>query len=302
MTNYANRIQADNRFRFWVSILTFLVSVLLVADGASTNLLLTLCVFLTYTVFYGLGHYASREGAVGPVLHYALVTIDCLSITAIIHLTGGIRSPLYFLYLTVMGVSLYHRDLGTFVFGATLSLFLYAGLLIHRAGFEHTTNLGIAGQLVLIGMLIGVLYVLLVLLLKEQDARDRLVSRAKTTAQIADILSGSLSNSRDWIKNITALVEQEVGADGLECRILVHKGDQQFLPPSVSKVGVHIPIMVGECIFGTMVVTRDPKTPFTTQDHDFFSSIARSLGLSLHRAKLWDDFQAQMSAPRVMGN
>jgi K+-sensing histidine kinase KdpD len=285
-----------------VSILTFLISVLLVADSSATNLLLTLSIFLVYTVIYGSSHFATRQTAVGPALHYVLVTFDCLAITTIIHLTGGIRSPLYFLYLTVLGVSLYNRDLGTFVFSAILSMFLYAGLLIHRSATEHTPNLQIAGYLVLMGMLIGVLHVLLVMLLREQEARDRLVSRAKTTAQISDILSGSLSNSKDWIKNITTLLDQEIKPMGLECRIVVHKGDQQFLPPSVSKVGVHIPIMVGECIFGTLIVTRDKKTPFTPQDHDFFSSIARSLGQSLHRAKLWDDFQAQLSVPRMAGD
>ncbi len=302
MTNYALRIQADNRFRFWISSFTFLISVLLVAGNSSTKLLLTLALFLSYTVFYGLAHYASRQSSQGPFLHFVLIAIDCFTITSIIHLTGGIQSPLYVLYLTVLGVSLYRRDLGTFVFTATLSLFLYAGLLITRSAAERTSNLHIGGQLILIGMLIGVLYVLLVTLLREQDAGDRLVSRAKAMAQISDILSGSLSNSGEWVKNVSELINREVGPDGLECRIIAHKGDQQFMPPSVSKMGTHIPILVGECIFGALIVTRDEKTPFTPQDHDFFSSIARSLGLSLHRAKLWEDSQAHALARGVMGD
>lgn len=299
--NYALRIQADNRFRFWISILTFLVSVFLVSDGSATELLLILSFFLAYTVFYGLGHYAARQSNPSPVLHYSLITIDCLAITGIIHLTGGIQSPLYILYLTVMGVSLLNRDLATFVFSAVLSLCLYAGLLLLRSTPHPVSGLHLGGQLLLIGMLIGVLYVLLVLLLREQSNRDRLVSRAKTLAQIADILSGSISNSKDWVKNITTLIDQEVGPEDFECRIVLHKADQQFLPPSTSKVGAHIPIMVGEWIFGTLIVTREKAAALSSEDNDFFSSIARSLGLALHRSKLWEDSQAQL-AKGVVGN
>lgn len=292
--NYSLRVQSDNRFRFWISIFTFLISVLLVADDTSTDLLLTVCVFLTYTAFYGLGHYAAKHSNVGPVMHYALLAIDCLTVTAIIWVTGGLRSPLYFLYLTVFGVCLYQRDLASFIFSNVFSLCLFAWLLVSRSAIDRSTPFEIAGHLVLIGSLTAILFVLMLLMQREQKQRDRLVSRAKTLAEISDVLSGSLSNSRDWIKNVLALIEVEVSPDGIECRITIHKGDHQFMPPSHGSAGAHIPVMVGEYIFGALIVRRPNETPLNANDLDFFSSVARSLGLALHRAKLWEDLQKKI--------
>lgn len=292
--NYSLRIQEDNRFRFWVSIFVFLVSALILARHPSSHMLFAVLVFLAYTCVYGFGHLLSKIQLVGPPLYYLLIVSDAVAITWMIHLTGGFVSPLYFLYLVMLCVCLYQRDIAHFVYGAVLSVCLYAGLLVWRMPLDGTGFFEVAGQVLLLGLLSAVLFVVAVMMRHEQTIKDKLISRANTLSHIADVLSGSLENSKVWLKTIAGLIEEEIHADGLKCRISLSSGGQQYLPPAMGKTGVQWPIMVGEYFFGTLLVTRDDGKPITHEDQAFFSSIARSLGLSLHRAKLWEDFQTQL--------
>jgi len=262
--------------------------------GPAASFLWLTIVFLSYSTFYGAGHYIARSGKAGPFLQYALITFDATAITTVIYLTGNHQSPLYILYLVVFGLCIYHRSVSNFVFAVVLSLFLYGGLILYLVPADRSHLMLILGQLVLLAVLTGVLYAVLLLMEQERREKEKLVSRAKTLANIADVLSGSLTNARNGVKVISRLIEEEVGPDGLQCRITIHKSGQQFLPPSGGKMGVHIPIMVGDHVFGTMVVTQNKKVPLPMSDQDFFSSIARSLGLSLHRTKIWEDFQREI--------
>jgi len=292
--NYSQIIQADNRFRFWISILAFAVTSILVSHQNTSNLLLAIFLFVGYTIFYGLGHAIAKTSASGIVLYWFLIAVDATSITALIYITGGVQSPLFVLYLVVFGVAIYHRSMPDMVFGSVLSLSLYAGLLLWTTPNDGTVLSATIGRSVLLVTLTAVLYVLLLMNLKKETMRLKLVSRAKTLSTISDVLSGSLSNSRDWIKTVNKMIEEEIYEDGLQCRIVINRGNQQFLPPSGEKLGVHFPIMVGEWMFGTLIVNREKGVDFNSFDQDFFSSVARSLGLSLHRAKLWEDFQKKL--------
>lgn len=214
--------------------------------------------------------------------------------TGFIFLTGGGTSPLYIFYLPLFGLTINHRNISAFVYASALSFALYGGLLAWQVSGHQMVWAHAVGHIIILVTLTGVLYALVQMMMRDEKLRQKLLSRAKTSAEVADVLSGSLTNSRDWIKNVSKLIEAEIHDDGLQCRIVVHRGHQQFLPPSGEKLGVHYPIMVGECVFGTLVVTREKNIPLYHFDQDFFSTIARSFGLSLHRAKLWEDFQGRL--------
>lgn len=292
--NYTQRIQGDNRFRFWISILAFVVSALFLAHNEPIAILATILVFLVYTLIYGLGHLISRARRVGAWLHYILIASDAVAITGVIYLTGGMTSPLYFLYLVLFGVTVYHRSVPDFVYATVLCITLYAGILFWTAPQDGSALTAIMAQIFLLATLTGVLYVLVLMMLREEAKRIKLVSRARTLSTVSDILCGSLSNSRDWIKHISKIIEEEIYTDGLQCRIVISRGDQQFLPPSGGKPEAHFPIMVGEWIFGTIIVTWLKNEPLSGTDQDFFSSVAKSLGLSLHRSKLWEEFHQKL--------
>ncbi len=278
-----------------MSLFVFLSCLLFLIPGPAQSILQVVLILLVYSLCYSLGQVLAKKNFANRFLVFSLYALDCLAVTSAIYLTGGLQSDLYFLYLVILGVSLYRQNWVAFTYEAVLSVSLYVGLLVWMGRTNGGVNYWfIAAQTLLLGSLIGVLTALLLVLKKDQAEKNKLISRARTLAHIADVVSGSLSNSRDWIKTITGLIEDEIHADGLTCRIFIHRGEQQFLPPSGGKTGLHLPIMVGEIIFGSLIVHWTRLKPLSMQDNQFFSSIAHSLGLSLHRAKLWEDFQSQM--------
>jgi len=293
--NYSLRIQGDNQFRFWTSLLAFAVSAIFVAQDDVSKMLLLILLFVGYTACFGLGHFLSKTRYLSHVLHYVLHTGDILYVTGVIYLTGGSQSPLFLMYIVFLGLNLYNRSLADFVFGFVLSLLLYGGILYREVLGNEISYFKMAGLLCFISILTGFTYVLLFLITRQEKFQKKLVSRAKTLAEVANTLSGSLAHSKNWIKRVTSLIEAEIHDDGLKCRISIHKGNLQFLPPIGGRKEISIPIMVGECVFGSMIVTHEAEKPLSPTDQDFFSSIAVSLGLTLHRAKLWDEINEKLA-------
>ncbi|MCB4757528.1 MAG: hypothetical protein LHV69_10955, partial [Elusimicrobia bacterium] len=292
--NYSIRIQQDNIFRFWIAVLTFVVCTLFSFSISNNSFLWVAVLYLSYNLIFGLSHLLAKRGPLPPLMQYFLIAVDSLAITIAVGLSGELRSPLYILYIVLFGLTIYRKSLSNFIYAVVLSGLLYSGLLLQNATLDRNFLFSVLGQLVLIVLLTGVLYAVLVLMERDKKVNERLVSRAKTLAHISDVLSGSLENSRDWIKKVTKMIEEEVSKDGLKCRVVLHKNDYGYLPPASGRVGLQVPIMVGEYIFGTLIVTKTDKRPMGSGEEDFFSSIARSLGLSLHRAKLWEDIQNQL--------
>jgi len=292
--NHSLKIQQDNRFRFSIALFIFLIGALFSVHEDPSKLIWFSLLFISYNFVFGLGHLLAKKGQASAFLQYALLAVDVTVVTAAIYLTGRLESPLYILYLITFGLCLYHESISDFVYSVVLSFSLYVGFIVWEVPFDFHYLFNAVGQLILMGVLTGALYAILLLMVANRKERERLVSRSRTMAHIADILSGSLTSSKDWIKSISNMLEEEVRKDDLKCRIALHRSNQPLLPPSGGKIGIRIPIMVGDYIFGTMIVTRESKKPLTGSERDFFSSIAKSLGLSLHRARLWEDFQRQL--------
>jgi len=293
---YSLRIQGDNQFRFWISILTFTVSSVFVAQEEASKMLLLIFLFVAYSACYGLGHLFSKIDFLPGATHYTLTIADLVAVTIVIYITGGIQSPFFILYLVPMAVDLYDRSLFDFVFDCVLAFCLYGGLLLYQTIESGHPVFRMVAQMGFLAILTGFLYVLLFLLSKQEKFQKKLVSRHKTLAAVANTLCGSLSNSKQWIKRITSLIEEEIRNDGMKCRISIHKGNFQFMPPSGGRKEIIIPILVGECVFGSLIITHDVSKPLSETDQDFFSSIAVSLGLALHRAKLWEEKQERLES------
>lgn len=292
--NTSLRIQEDNRFRFWISLSVYFVCALLTGPRDASLLIWETLLFVSYVFLFGTLHLAAKAEKTGLFSHYLLITADSAAITAAVYLTGRIQSPLYILYVVLFGICIYHRSLSSFVYTAVLSFSLYTGMILKAEPLNRVVLFELLGQLILMGILTGILYAILVLMLKEKRMREKLMKRANTSAKIANVLSATHSNLKDFVMKVSSLIEEEVRPDGLKCRISLHKGNQVFLPPSGGAFGIHIPIMVGGSILGTMVITREEKKPLNPSEEDFFSSVGRSLGMALHRGKLWEEFESRL--------
>jgi hypothetical protein len=286
LVNYSRRILLDNQFRFWISLSAFAVSALLSVSKPPSTLLVITILFILYNAVYGLAHLEAKKSKAGPMLQYALLTTDLLAVTFAISLTGSFKSPLYVLYLVVFGVCMYHQSLSNFVFSVVLGSLFYAALPYWSG--EQLVVSEVAAQLLILLVLTGVFSTVLRLMQKERQINQRLISHTLTMGKIADLLSASPEDPRETVRVVSKLIEEEMGPEGIKCRITVHKPDQGFLPPSGGRMGVHIPIVAGEFVFGTLIVGKDDQAGLSYSEQNFFSSVARSLGQYLHRARLWE--------------
>ncbi len=291
LNNYALRIQSDKQFRFWISILIFIVGSVFVAADDPSQMFVFILLFVSYSAIYGIGHFLSKTNALSKGLHYALGINDCVFNTVVVYFTGGIESPFFLLYLISLSIDLYYQSLFEFVFDCVLAFSLYGGLLAYQTLERDMSFLRMVAQLGLLSVLVGFMYALTYLFKQQEKRQEKLVSRSRTMGRVANVLCGSLANSKQWIKQVTSLIEEEIHPDGFKCRISIHKGNLQFMPPNGGFTEIQIPIMVGECIFGAIIITHDSNKPLSSTDQEFFSSIAVSLGLALHRAKLWNEIQ-----------
>lgn len=241
-----------------------------------------------------MAHFAAVRGRATLLLNYALLTVDSIAVTLSVYLSGGLQSPLYILYLVLFAFSLYHESLPQFTFSVILSFLLYIGMNLWEGSVAPEYLFQLGGRLVLMGVLTIALQIVLLRHVRSRKFNEKMVSRAHTVAKIADLLGGSLTQSKDWIKRLTHLIDEEIGRDGLHCRIVIHRAGQPFLPPSGRTMGTQFPVLVGDNLFGTLMVTRTSPRALSADEQDFFSFIARSLGLALHRSKLWDEFHSQI--------
>ncbi len=297
MINTSNRVLLDNQFRFWISLCSFVICSLLSLSQPPTHLLIVTVLFIIYSCILGLTHLQARRAQAGVFLQYLLLTTDLLAVTAAIHLTGGFKSPLYVLYLVIYGVCLYHQSISNFVFSVSLGTLLYAALPFLSGEVNQLMVSDVAGQILLLVLLTGVFSIVLRLMKKERQLNQRLISHTLTMGKIADLLSVTPEDPQETVRTVSKLIEDEMGPEGIKCRITLHRPDQGFLPPSGGRMGVHIPIMAGDSIFGTLMVSREDQTTLSMSEQNFFSSVSRSLGQYLHRARILDALGAAISRP-----
>lgn len=247
-----------------------------------------------YMLIFGCGHYLASTRHVGALLHYFLLTVDLMAITAAIRITGNSQSPLFVLFTVLLSAAFYNGTLFEFVFSAVLGFVLYTSLLFSFVSGDPERLPQTAGQILLLATLMGVHCVIFHLLNRERKAKRKLVSCAKALSRISDVLGASTTDSREKMRTISRILEEEFRRERYQCRLYIYKGHQQFVPPSGSQSGIHIPLMAGHKIFGVLIVTPPRPTALTPQENDFFFSVARSIGIALRRDMLWEEFQSQL--------
>jgi len=152
----------------------------------------------------------------------------------------------------------------------------------------------LTGQLLMMSVLSGLLFFLLYLIDCEKIKNAGLLSQSQLIAKVADALSGPVGKPKEAVKAVLTAIENELNSRDLQVRINIHRSGEVFSPPSGGRTAVNVPILIGDHLGGTLTVMKKDKSPLSSTDTDFFSSIARTLGLYLHRSKIWEDFQRQL--------
>jgi len=105
-----DKLKFDCLLRWWVSVISLLIALLLWAGRALTDIVPFLWFFGGYTLVHRLGRFLLGFIPPRKSWDYILCACDVVAITFAIWWTGRVKSPFYFLYFIPLLVQIYHRD------------------------------------------------------------------------------------------------------------------------------------------------------------------------------------------------
>lgn len=233
------------------------------------------------------------------VLAYLKLATAIVLATSLISLLGVSQTSLFVLYFLVLGWAIVRESLGQFVYAAVLSNFLFGWMVFTSNSTANASFWAGVSQWFLLGSFSLFMFHYLLSQARRFQILSRRVSRAECLSAVADIINGTSGDLGSKIRQVTAVLAEEIQKDGLRCRIILHGQDIQTLPPSGGNLGIHIPIEAGSEIFGTLILTGGKVTRLAAHQKTFFEALTGSLGLYLRREKAWTFFREKMSPADV---
>lgn len=325
------KIRFDNTIRLWVSIPTYLVCIVLWTGGVMSDLipmtvvfsLYVVLVFAALTVFFNLSNTRLAD--------FCLSGLDLIAMSFSVYYTGGVASPLYFIYFVPLIVHAFHRDWGVILFNGFGGVILYgvAGVLsLSEVRAAALTDL--AARLVFMMLTVAIACLALNLLRRKDEAdRQRLV-RVRAAATLTHRLNLACA-----VKELGAIihdVEPELaaaigGGRKISLRTLLRVAPAQLHPSETSGIPISlsacpaaasnsqvvnhpsdgalechwemparsrlcVPISISEAeFFGVMSVSSGESGPFSEEDQRFVRFVARSVALCAHRLQQMDELR-----------
>ena len=123
---------------------------------------------------------------------------------------------------------------------------------------------------------------------REWNLQKKEVSRAACLVEIVDTLNSAGMNLREKMKRAGRALAIEGDQSGWRCRIVI-ENNPSLLPPTGPVLGFHVPMTAGDRTVG-MLIVNSPGGRLDPIDKKFFDVAARSLGLFVHRERIWEDF------------
>jgi hypothetical protein len=140
-----HKIRFDNTIRLMIAVPTYLASVVMWMSGAITSLLPMTLVFTAFGTAQFFVTWIFRNNRFARKLDFVMSTFDIVSMSVAIYCTGGVNSPLYFIYFIPLLVHAFHRDWALVFFNGVGGSLLYASAILNSLT-EYTsvtlTNLG----------------------------------------------------------------------------------------------------------------------------------------------------------------
>ena len=325
------KIRFDNTIRLWVSIPTYLVCIVLWAGGAMSDLIPITAVFSVYialefvvlTTFFNLKSTRPAE--------FLLSGLDLIAMSFSIYYTGGVASPLYFIYFVPLIVHAFHRDWGIILFNGFGGVILYGvAVLLSLSEVRAAALTDLAARLVCMLLTIAIACLALNLLRRKDEAdRHRLV-RVRAAATLTHRLNHACAVKE--LPSILGDLESEIaaaigGMRQVHVRTLLREGTSQLracgsqgfstsihlCPATVSNGGVTnhqldgalechweasarsrlcVPISISDAeIFGVMSVGSMEAGPFSEEDQRFVRFVSRSIALCAHRLRQMEELR-----------
>lgn len=189
--DYSVKISHDNLLRWWVSVFALLAAFILWVGDLIPSIGPVVALFLGYNILQGAGWLLVKTGRASRRADTLLHGADALFITASLHWTGGVESPLSFLYALPVIVELYHKHLAGVLFNGAAGIVCYAALLFGLEGpATPRDGMEFFARLVLLATLWIISVVSVVLLRRKERSLERHVARQETAFRIHQVVDG----------------------------------------------------------------------------------------------------------------
>ncbi|MCG3205160.1 MAG: hypothetical protein KCHDKBKB_01879 [Elusimicrobia bacterium] len=213
------KIRFDNAIRIWISVPTYLACVVLWIQNSVSSLASISMVF----GFFGIVQYAitrlNTKLSHPRKFDFIFSSVDLVAMSLAVYFTGGVNSPLYFIYFIPLVVHAFHRDMGVVIHSGFGGVLLYA-LVVGSSLTEHSpamiSNLG--ARLFFMLLTASIACLSLVILRKQDELEKKQIRQLKNLTLISDALNGltDLKDKNDTTPKIITLINEGLGPD-LKC-------------------------------------------------------------------------------------
>jgi GAF domain-containing protein len=167
------KVRFDNTIRLWVSIPTYLICIALWAGGAMAELFPMSIVFGLYVVVQFIAATIFMNTRLSRGGDLFLSGLDLAAMSFSIYYTGGVSSPLYFIYFVPLIVHAFHRDWHLILFNGFGGVVLYGmAVLMSLTEVRPAALADLAARLVFMLLTVAIACIALNLL-RRKDEQDR---------------------------------------------------------------------------------------------------------------------------------
>jgi len=228
-----HHIRFDNMFRLWFALASVLVCFGLwvgdvIAKFSPIGILFCFYIGCQFTATWLLAKKtAARQ------INYFLCSIDLISLSIAVTLSGGATSPLYFIYFVPLIIQAFHRDWGLTLLYSYGAVFLYTiTILLTVDNWSSVLALNIGARVFFIFLTVSLATFAVRLLINREEKERRRLSRTRFLTHASQLLN-TISTPGELPKAIETLVKQLNTELNQEfeawSRIFLIQKDQRFM-------------------------------------------------------------------------
>ncbi len=295
------KIRFDNTVRAWIAIPSYLACYVLAARGVIPSVMPMTWVFSIYAVLQLLITSAFMNSRHGRTLDFVFASLDVAAMSLSVYFTGGMTSPLYFVYFIPLVIHAFHRDSRLVVFSGFGGVVFYAFAVSQPMGDMSSAMVAnIAARLFFMLLTVSIACLALAFL-KKQDAVDELrILRLNNLTLVSEALNHmtTLSERPKVAARLIQLMDEGLGPKLEASSHIVF--DDLNTPlntddrhPAGSKIKLAVNGAENET-FGELVVESPRKNAFGADELSFLEFVAMSLGLSIQRLHRMEELRKSL--------
>ena len=257
-----HKVRFDNTIRLWVSIPTYLICAALWAGGAMADMAPMTVVFSTYVILQFIAMTIFFNTRFSRFADYLLSGLDLVAMSFAIYYTGGVASPLYFIYFVPLIVHAFHRDWNIILFNGFGGIILYGvAVLLSLSEVRAAALADLAARLVFMLLTVAIACLALNLLRRKDDLDRKRLVRIRAIAVLTHHLNRACA-SKDLgplLAEISSILASAIGGDRpTTLRALLH-ADRDSLRLSGDPAGHAVPAVACPAVTNRQCVAGHPS-------------------------------------------